>query len=131
MMNFIIKQHSTLPLLTFPISEKLIERINITKDMLENVGVTFSMYDVENDEYVILNKKAKIWYRDDIYEYSDDNDYVLVYEFTKNDTAKYGIFNCEFKLSFLNPYCKIITLPNDGYIRVNIQPSKTKVNLIN
>ncbi len=130
MNTVIIKQYSTLPLLKYDISEKTLTRYNITEEMMDNVAVTFSMFDIENEEYVILNKKARIWYKEDKYEYPESGEYVLIYEFNKNETSKVGLYNCEFKLSILNPYCNILTLPNNEYIRVNIQPSNTKVKLI-
>ena len=60
MNTVIIKQYSTLPLLKYDISEKTLTRYNITEEMMDNVAVTFSMFDIENEEYVILNKKARI-----------------------------------------------------------------------
>ena len=41
--NFFIKKDSTLPELKYPLIQQVREKYNITDDMLENVGVTFSM----------------------------------------------------------------------------------------
>lgn len=129
-MNIFVNQYSTLPLITFPITEKIMRDYNITDEMMENIAVTFSMYSVDNDEYVILNKKGDIWYREDIYEENGIDKYTLTYKLNKRDTSICGKYECEFKVSFLKPYCHIITLPNKNKINLYISDSHTKVRLV-
>lgn len=129
-MTFFIKQNSTFPILEFPLTEQLMEKYDITKEMMENVGVTFSLFDVSNDCYIVANKEADLKIdEDDSLETLDETEYTLQYCFTLEDTENSGVFLGEFKLDFLDN-CKKISLPNDGHIDVIIGSSKTKTTVV-
>lgn len=129
-MFFYIKQYSTSPILKFPIDQKIMEKFNITDEMMENVAVTFSMFDIKEEQYVIANNIANISYRKDITETPYEFKYTLYYTFNSLDTNKYGNFIGEFKLTFLGDYCGTITLPNNDYINIVIMKSTTKTNIV-
>ena len=100
-MNFYIKQYSDHPLLKFPLTQKLMEKYNITHDMMENVAVTFSMYNEDEGEYEIANNSGDVFYRDKIEEIPYEDRYTLIYKFNKIETNKVGRYSGEFKLTFL------------------------------
>lgn len=128
-MNFYIKQHSDLPILVFPLTDKIMEKYNINDDMMENVGITFSMID-ENNRFIIANKGGEILYRKDIFETPHLYKYSLIYKFNKFETYNSGKFYGEFKLNFIGEYCNTITLPNNNDINIFITESSTKVEII-
>ena len=128
--DFIIKQHSTLPEVKFPLRQKLMEKYDITDDMMENVAVTFSMIDAETGLYEIANVEAKLVVIDSDHTRLDDYKYNLQYRFNVNQTAKVGRYYGEFKLDFLGDYCGKITLPSDDEISIYISPASTKTTVI-
>jgi hypothetical protein len=131
-MKFFIKQNSTLPVLKFPLTEKLMKYYNITEKMLENIGVTFSMTD-EKGNYIIANKPAEYYVKsEDEYEYLSDAKYNLLYKFTQRNTKNAGFFYGEFKLDFLDDdnNCNKITLPNTSKIDIIILKSSTHTTVI-
>jgi hypothetical protein len=127
--TFFIKKNSTLPVLRYVMTEWVREKYGITKDMLDDCAVTFSMYDVVNDVYKIANKAAIL----EIENHSIDPttlEYVLAYKFSISDTSKAGQFDGEFKIDFLGDHCGKITLPTTEKIRVVIQDSITKTTVV-
>lgn len=129
-MNFYIKQYSNYPVLKFPLTQRIMEKYNITHDMMENVAVTFSMYNEDEGEYEIANNGGDLFYRDKIEEIPYEDRYTLIYKFNKIETNKVGRYSGEFKLTFLEPHCGIITLPNNEYINIYISKSETKVDIV-
>lgn len=131
MYNFIIKQNSTLPEVKFPLNQMLREKYDITDEMMENVGVTFSMINKENGVYEIANKEARLRLKNDDYYKFDEAKYVLTYRFSIDETKNTGIYRGEFKLDFLGDYCGKITFPNDGYdLTIIIGDSITKTEIL-
>ena len=128
--NFFIKKDSTLPELVYPLIQHTLEQYHITKEMLENVAVTFSMIDAETGLYRIANVPASIEYKKLRPEYPDNFLYALVYRFKLPQTSKAGRFNGEFKLDFLGPNCGKLTLPVDNVINIQISDSITKTTVI-
>jgi len=129
-MTFFIKKNSTLPMLKFPLTERLMEKYDITEDMLEDCAVTFSMYNVADDVYKIANKEAKLLINDDRINYPDEDKFTLVYKFSLSETSKAGHFEGEFKVDFLGKYCGKISFPVDHKINIIIQDSITKTTVI-
>ena len=102
-LDFFIKQNTTLPELKFPLTQTLMEKYNITDDMMENVAVTFSMIDHETGKYKIANAEAKLTIIDiSEYEHLDDTKYNLVYCFKEKDTKRTGQYGGKFSLIFLD-----------------------------
>jgi hypothetical protein len=129
--NFFIKKDSTLPELKYPLIQQVREKYDISDDMLDNVGVTFSMIDTDTGLYRIANVPASLVINTDRPDYPDEEKYTLVYRFTLRDTAKAGRFLGEFKVDFLGDAgCGKITLPTNSQINIMIQESLTKTTVI-
>ena len=132
--NFFIKKDSTLPELKYPLTQHTMEQYDITKDMLENVAVTFSMVDTDTGLYRIANVAANLVVNNNRPEYPDEVQYTLVYRFKLKDTAKTGRFAGEFKVDFISSGdaggCGKITLPTQGQINIIISDGITKTTVI-
>lgn len=127
--KFFIKQHSSYPMLKFPLTQRIMEKYDITNEMMENVAITFSMID-ERNNYVIANYGADLKISEERYLEPDEVVYTLIYNFTKADTYESGFFKGEFKLDFLGDNCGCITLPTDDTINIRILGSTTKTTVI-
>ncbi len=127
--TFFIKKNSTLPILKYPLNEWILKKYDISEEMLENCAITFSMYNVENEEYKIANKGAKLDIND-VARYPDEDKYSLGYKFLINDTIKPGIYCGEFKVDFLGNHCGCITFPVDKHIKIVISESITKTEVL-
>ena len=131
MSNFFIKQNSTLPELTYPVSRKTFEKYSIPEDMLKYAVATFSMFDSNNRTYSIANSPAEFIINTDKYKISSEGKYVLKYKFKEFDTEEYGKFMGEFKIDILHvDYLKKLTIPTSGMIIIYITPSITKTTVI-
>lgn len=130
--NFFIKKDSTLPELKYPLIQKMREQYDITRDMLENVAVTFSMIDADTGLYRIANTPASLVINRNRPEFPDEVEYTLVYRFKLKDTKKSGRHYGEFKLDFLDSEagCGKITLPTNDKINITISDSITKTTVI-
>lgn len=130
--TFFIAKNSTLPELKFPLIQKLKEMYNITDDMLDNVGITFSMIDADTGIYRIANAPASLVINKDRQQFPDEIKHTLIYRFKEKDTKKSGNYLGEFKIDFLDDEagCGKITLPVNGYINIFISDSITKTTVI-
>ena len=132
--NFFIKKDSTLPELVYPLIQHTLEQYKITKEMLENVAVTFSMIDAETGLYRIANVPASIEYKKLRPEYPDNFLYALVYRFKLPQTSKAGRYLGEFVVDFIpsgnNGGCGKIKFPVDNVINIQISDSITKTTVI-
>ena len=129
--NFFIKKDSTLPELTYPLTQHTLEQYNITPSMLENVAVTFSMIEANSGLYRIANVPANLVINRNRPEFPDELEYTLMYRFKLKDTAKAGRFYGEFKIDMLGPEnCGKLTLPVDSQINIVISDSFTKTTVI-
>lgn len=126
-----IKQHSTLPEVKFPLTQRMREKYDISDEMMESVAVTFSMRDAETGVYHVANDGGKLLtFDNDDYFQLDESKYTLAYRFKENQTKKTGRYLAEFKLDFLGEYCGKITLPTDDQINIVIAGSSTKTSVI-
>ena len=132
--NFFIKKDSTLPELKYPLTQHVMEKYDISKDMLENCAVTFSMVDIENGLYKIANVEANLVVNNNRPEYPDELKYTLMYRFKLKDTKKAGRFAGEFKIDFISSEnvgeCGKITLPTQGQINIIISDGITKTTVV-
>lgn len=129
--TFFIKQNSTLPKLKFALTQHIRENYDITDQMLNNVGVTFSMKNKETGIYQIANVAGDLIINRDRENYPDEEEYTLVYNFRLRDTKKVGRFQGEFKLDFIGEKNGgKITLPNNEPINIIIGDSLTKTTVI-
>lgn len=129
--KFHIKQNSTLPMIKYPIGEKLMEMYDITEDMLKSVGVTFSMFDIGTGVFHVANAPAKLIVLEDRSLYPDEEKYTLAYKFEENETAKTGFYGGEFVIDFLGyNNCGKIKFPMNNHINIVISNTITKTTVI-
>lgn len=129
-MKFFIKQYGTYPILKYPLTQRIMEKYDISDEMMQNVAVTFSMID-ESGNYSIANYEADLKISEVRSEEPDEVLYSLIYNFTKFDTTYPGHYRGEFKLDFLLDGCTMgITLPVDDYINIRILGSLTKTDVL-
>lgn len=128
--NFFIKKDSTLPVLKYPLTQHTMEQYDITPDMLENVGVTFSMTEADTGLYRIANVAGNLVVNNNRPEYPDEVQYTLTYKFKLPQTRKAGRYLGEFKLDFLGENCGKITLPTQNQINIQISDSSTKTTVV-
>jgi hypothetical protein len=131
--NFFIKKDSTLPELKYPLTQFVLQKYNITADMLENVAVTVSMID-ENGLYRIANAPANLVINNNRPDYPAELQYTLMYKFKLSDTRKAGNYRFEFVIDFISSGndggCGKIKFPVDGQINIIISDSITKTTVI-
>ena len=129
-MTIFIKKNSTLPEIKFPLEQWMMEKLDITHEMMTNVAVTFSMVDANSGNYRIANREGKLIIVNNIYEKLDETIYTLAIKLKLKDTKKDGLFHGEFKLDFLGDNCGKITLPTDDIIQIVIGDSITKTSVV-
>jgi len=130
-MDFFIKKNSTLPILKYKLTYDILEKYDITDEMLSNVAITFSMMSERTGIYEIANVGADLIINRNRPEYHDEVEYTLAYKFSIDETSSTGIYIGEFKIDFLNEeYCGKITLPLDETLYVVIQDSITKTTVL-
>jgi hypothetical protein len=128
--DFFIKKDSTLPELTYPLTQHTMEQYKITSGMLDNVAVTFSMIEADSGLYRIANVSANLVINRNRPEFPAELEYTLMYRFKLKDTVKPGRFYGEFKLDFLGENCGKLTMPVDNRINIIISDSITKTTVI-
>lgn len=127
--TFFIKKNSTLPELTLGVNQRIMEKYDITDDMMDNCAVTFSMIDTDGI-YKIANVEGKLIINNERDQFPWEVKYTLAYHFKLQDTRKAGRFFGEFKVDFLGDYCGKITLPVDTQIPIVIGDSITKTDVV-
>lgn len=129
--NFFIKKNSTLPKLKFPLTKWIMERYDLTDDMLDNVAVTFSMINADTGLYHIANVPASLDIKRDRKEYPDELEYTLTYRFKLSQTQKPGRYFGEFVIDFIGEgQCGKLTLPTEEKINILISDSITKTTVV-
>lgn len=129
-LNFFIKKNSTLPKIKYPLKQRLLEKYDITDEMLEDVAVTFSMIDENTGVYRIANVEAELVVNNERPEYPDEKTYTLAYQLSVKQTSRGGRFAGEFVIDFLGDDCGKIKMPVDGQISIIIEDSITKTDVI-
>jgi len=128
---FHILQNSTLPKLMYELDDHFMERYNITNEMMQNVAVTFSMYDPHNGRYKIANKAANLEIIKPNIKFPEILNFKLSYKFSLKDTKIAGNFEGEFKIDFLGQKnCGKLSVPLGEKIHVIIHDSITKTTVI-
>lgn len=128
--TFFIKKGSTYPYLKYPLTQYIMEKYDITEDMMDYAVATFSMNKIENGKFYIANKPADIIISEDRTEFPDETKYSLVYKFLINDTQNIGNYLGEFKLDILGQYGYTLTLPVNEKINITILDSITKTTVV-
>jgi hypothetical protein len=130
-MNFFIKQHSTLPILKYPLPEKLLKKHNINNNMFKNVAITFSMVNQDTGTYVIANTSADLEINDDRIKRDGGEQYVLIYKFKEHQTKTVGNYFGEFVVDFLGETgCGKIKFPITETLNIFVLGSITKTTVI-
>ncbi len=134
MVDFYIKQYSTLPELKYSIPTEILSDGIINEEVLRNVAVTFSMIDIYDGSYAIANSPGNLIVNTNKKLISQQGKYILLYKFSRFDTNDVGSFFGEFKLDFINPQLSehhgTITLPTSiDKIKIHIIKSITKTDV--
>jgi len=130
-LNFFIKKNSTLPKIKYQLKQRVLEKYDITSEMLEDVAVTFSMIDENNGVYRIANVEAELIVNNDRPEYPDEKTYTLAYQLSVKQTSRGGRFAGEFVIDFIQPNgCGKIKFPIDDNINIIINDSITKTDVV-
>jgi hypothetical protein len=95
--------------------------------MMENVAITFSMYDKKYDIYKIANSSGDLKMTKNAVSDLDESCYTLQYCFKLKDTNETGVFIGEFVIDFLGENCGKIKLPNGDDLQIIIKNSITKI----
>lgn len=131
MTDFFIKQHSTSPILHYPVAKKSFEKYGVDVDWLDYAVATFSMRNGDTGLYHIANKPAIFVINNDRNKISSEGKYVLKYQFTEQDTLDIGRYFGEFKIDVLHPdHPMKLTVPTSGYISIMVTPSITKTTVV-
>ena len=129
LLNLYIKKNSTLSMVKYPLSKKLLDKYFITNEMLENCAVTFSMKDADTGIFFIANVNADLLYLPDRASFPHDTEYSLVYKFKKNQINKAGMYHGEFAIDFLGDSCGKIIIPESDLIVINILDAIVKTDV--
>lgn len=130
-MNFFIKKNSSLPVLIFPITQKMMEKLNLTEEMFENVVVTFSMVNADTDKFKIANSAGDFSINSNPVLSHGQEKYSLTYNFTTKQTGDVGNYIGEFVVDFLDENnAGKLKLPIDDVINIVIANSITKTSFI-
>jgi hypothetical protein len=121
-MEFFIKQGSTDPILKLKLIDDGKHDKSSFNELLNNSEITFEMFDVKTDEYVVLNGKCLLTFK--IKKFSNTNDeYFITYRFTEEQTSKKGRYEGLVTIQFLDvnqsPTTKLI-LPIQEKLFINI-----------
>jgi hypothetical protein len=129
-MNFFIKKNSTYPELKYPLTQAVLDKYDITDDMIENAAITFSMINSENGLYKIANVIGNLLISDDRINNHDEVKYTLNYKFKLKDTNVVGRYSGEFCIDFTYGGCGKLKLPLDDKINIIISDSITETTII-
>lgn len=100
-MIFSIRQNSTLPILKMKVFRDGRNDFRRFEELIENCVATFAMKDEKTGVYKVANKEANIVLENPCDEDGNKN-YIVTYQFTKDDTDKPGIFLAQFKLTLFD-----------------------------
>ena len=110
-MEFFIRQGASEPILKLRLIDDGKNDKSGFNDALENCDITFDMFNIENDEYSILNSTCQITTRDKKYDQTTD-EYYIVHRFTESQTSNVGKYEGKVTIQFLdtnlNPTTKLI-----------------------
>ena len=121
-MEFFIRQGSTDPILKVKLVDDGKNDKSSFNDLLENSDITFEMFDVESEQYQVLNGQCLLTTRTKKYDQTTD-EYYVTYRFTENNTSLKGRFEGVITIQFLdtdsNPTNKLI-VPIKEKLYINV-----------
>lgn len=110
-MEFFIRQGATDPILKLRLIDDGKNDKSSFNDLLENSDITFEMFDVETEQYQVLNGECFLTTRTKKYDQTTD-EYYITYRFTELNTSQKGRFEGIINIQFLdtnsNPTNKLI-----------------------
>jgi len=110
-MEFFIRQGATDPILKLRLIDDGKNDKSSFNDLLENSDITFEMFDVETEQYQVLNGECFLTTRTKKYDQTTD-EYYITYRFTELNTSQKGRFEGLINIQFLdtnsNPTNKLI-----------------------
>lgn len=110
-MEFFIRQGATDPILKLRLIDDGKNDKSSFNDQLENSDITFEMFDVETEQYQVLNGECLLTTRTKKYDQTTE-EYYITYRFTENNTSLKGRFEGLITVQFLdsssNPTNKLI-----------------------
>lgn len=132
-MDFLIKQNSTLPILTMKVIENNDFNGEDFKNMFNNATVTFSMIDADSGKYIIANKAGGIIkVPNKTVGCGDNDDIIIFYEWLEKNTKNAGVFIGEFTINFFDNEGNdngILKVPIKERLYIHIQESFSKTSL--
>lgn len=129
-MVFEIRQESTLPVLKMKLAMTDYSKQNEIYTRFENAVVLFSMWDADNDKYIILNKPAEIITEKNIIESNYENTIYIQYKFTSKETKKIGMYRGEFLIQFTDDNLDQLRVPIQKPLYINIKRNYTKTEVV-
>jgi hypothetical protein len=110
-MEFFIRQGASDPILKLRLIDDGKNDKSSFNDLLENSDITFEMFDVETEQYQVLNGECFLTTRTKKYDQTTD-EYYITYRFTELNTSQKGRFEGMINIQFLdtnsNPTNKLI-----------------------
>jgi hypothetical protein len=110
-MEFFIRQGASDPILKMRLIDDGKNDKSSFNDLLENSDITFEMFDVETEQYQVLNGECLLTTRTKKYDQTTD-EYYITYRFTELNTSQKGRFEGMINIQFLdtnsNPTNKLI-----------------------
>ena len=100
-MEFFIRQGATDPILKLRLVDDGKNDKSSFNDLLENSNITFEMFDVQTEQYQILNGECNITTRTKKFSQTTD-EYYITYRFTENGTSVKGRFEGVVTIQFLD-----------------------------
>lgn len=128
-MNFYIKQNATLPVILMKLVKDGRYDYNKFYEDLSNSSVTFSMKDMRTGYYKVANVAAEIVLTD-INGYGTEEELMLKYQFTSEDTDTAGVYLGEFKINFYdtndnNTETGTLIVPINNQLYIHVTDSLT------
>lgn len=110
-MEFFIRQGSSEPILKLRLIDDGKYDKSSFNDRLENCDITFDMFDIDTNEYEILNSPCQVTTAEKKYNQTTE-EYFIVHQFTEAQTSKIGKYEGKVTIQFLdtdlNPTTKLI-----------------------
>ena len=116
-MNFYIKQGSTDPVLKMRLVDDGSNDKSSFNDILENSTITFEMFDVNTNDYVILNSPCYITTRVKKFNQITD-EYYIVYRFNRLHTQNMGRYEGKFNITFEDGNNLIVPIKEKLFINI-------------
>jgi hypothetical protein len=121
-MEFFIRQGSTDPILKLKLIDDGKHDKSSFNELLNNSEITFEMFDVKKEEYVVLNGQCLLTFKTKKFANTND-EYFITYRFSEDQTSKKGRYEGLVTIQFLDvnqsPTTKLI-LPIQEKLFINV-----------